>query len=379
LLKITHVITSLDNGGAEGVLYRLVAHDCGRHVHSVVSLMDMGRYGELLTRRGIQVYTLGMSRGRVRLSGLLKMAKLMRQLEPDVVQTWMYHADLLGGVCARVLRVGRIVWGIRGPFNRRRTSLSTRMVVWLCARLSYLIPNVIVANSEHALKAHVDVGYRRDRFLCIPNGYFPVKAPERGEASDRVFRQSVGVDESAVLLGMIARFDIYKDHAMLFRALKRLQESTLNCVCVLIGPGMDWDNGSLTRLIADQGLDSGVLRLLGARDDVVEVMRALDLHLLSSAAESFPNVLAEAMMVGTPCVTTDVGDAAMIVGDTGWIVPPGDDEAFANAIHAATREMRDNSRWAERRARSRERITNQFGFERMRDAFAGVWVGSIDE
>ena len=133
------------------------------------------------------------------------------------------------------------------------------------------------------------------------------------------------------------------------------------------------NNQELCRLIESQGVKDNVL-LLGERPDIPSVMNALDIHVLSSSfGEAFPNVLAEAMACGTPCVTTDVGDAAVIVGDTGWIVPTSNSELLANAISEAVAEMQDSEKWAVRRSMCRDRVVLNFSIERMVDNYHNVW------
>ena len=127
-MKIIHIITGLSNGGAEAALFRLVTCD-GNNYHEVISIMDAGYYGERLINSGVQVYTLNMSRGRVTVSGIVKLYKLLKMIQPDVVQTWMYHADLIGGISARLAGIRSVIWGIRGPFNRKLTSLQTKVTI----------------------------------------------------------------------------------------------------------------------------------------------------------------------------------------------------------------------------------------------------------
>jgi glycosyltransferase involved in cell wall biosynthesis len=135
---------------------------------------------------------------------------------------------------------------------------------------------------------------------------------------------------------------------------------------------MNVSNYELCRLVENQGVKNNVL-LLGERNDIPSVMNALDIHVLCSLGEAFPNVLAEAMACGTPCVTTDVGDAAIIVGDTGWIVPPSSSKLLANAISEAITEMQNAEKWGMRRSMCRDRVALNFSLERMVDNYHNVW------
>lgn len=354
------------------VLYRLCAHDTDNK-HYVISLMDRGKYGPLLEDAGVVVEHLGMPRGRVTFKGLVALWRFIRKLRPDVVQTWMYHADLIGGVIARLTGVRRILWGIRNSnLDARASSRTTILVARLCAFLSRYIPSVIVSCSQKAAAVHQSLGYMREKFVIIHNGY----SLEHLKPNDilRVrLRTEWGVEPSAALLGMVARFDPQKDHANLFAALERLKADGARFRCALIGMGMTKDNVALQELTATHGLAADIL-LLGQRDDIPAVMNALDLHILSSSyGEAFPNVLAEAMACGTPCVTTDVGDAALIVGKTGWIVNHCDSDELARAIAFALFEMHDVQQWRRRSEESRARINERFTLERMVANYQQVW------
>lgn len=369
-----HIITGLSDGGAEAVLYRLCAQDAGGR-HSVISLTDAGKYGPLLEEAlEVPVICLDMPRGRVTLSGLQRLWSALRTGKPDVVQTWMYHADLLGGVAARLAGRRNVVWGIHNttlePGKSRR---STMAVARVCAWLSGVVPRRIVCCAERSVTVHADLGYDRRRMRVVPNGYdLTVFRPDA--TAGAAVRRELGVDDNEALVGFVARHDPQKDHDTLLLALKALADRGLRPSCLLVGSGLDAANAPLVRRIDDLGL-SGQVRLLGRRNDIPAVMNALDLHLMSSAfGEAFPNVLAEAMACGTPCVSTDVGDAAAIVGDTGWIVPPRDPAALAQAVALALQE-RGAPSWARRRAAARERVETRFSIARMVDSYHAVWFG----
>lgn len=367
-----HIITGLNDGGAEAVLHRLCTHDIS-HRHVVVSLMDEGKYGPLLRAAGVEVYCLNLPRGQIRPGALWRLWRLLRQLKPDVVQTWMYHGDLVGGVMARLAGIRPVVWGIRhSTLVPGKSSPNTLRVARLSARLSRRVPQCIVACAERAVEVHTELGYEGSRMVVIPNGYDLANfAPN--DAARRSLRQEWCIPEGHALLGMVGRFDPQKDHANLLTALGQLQEAGSSFHCVLIGTEVTPDNTQLRELITRHGLE-GRVHLLGRRDDIPAVMNALDLHVLpSSFGEAFPNVLAEAMACGTPCVTTEVGDAARIVGKTGWVVPPSNPGRLAEALQEALAEWQDPNRWQPRQAAARQRIVDHFSIETMVKAYHQVW------
>lgn len=371
-MRILHVTTSLSDGGAEGVLYRLCTAST-QHRHIVVSLRDAGKYGLRLSQAGVVVHTLGMPGGRLRWRSLFKLWRLLRFERPDLVQTWMYHADLVGGVMARLSGVRALCWGIRNsdlqPGENKGTTI---LVARLCAWLSSWIPRRIVCCAERAATAHQAFGYDISRCVVIPNGYDVSHFRHVPETGLRL-RERLSVSTDQLLIGLVARFDPQKDHANLLEALARVRAVGWQFEVVLVGTGMTQENALLTERIARVGLADSI-HLLGRQDDIPAIMNALDLHVLSSLGEAFPNVLAEAMACGTPCVTTDVGDAALIVGDTGWVAPPGDPDALARAILEALSERHNAGRWAARQAAARTRIQEHFSLERMVKAYESLWV-----
>lgn len=369
--KVVHIITTLEDGGAEASLYRLCLAG-GNVQHHVISLMGLGKYGRLLEAATVSVSCLNMPAGRVTLRGLVRLWRTLRQLRPDVVQTWMYHSDLIGGVVARLAGIRNVNWGVHNSvLVPGQNARSTIVVAHLCARLSRIVPRTIICCARKAVEVHAALGYDTAAMRVVPNGYdltmFRPDAEQRA-----VVRAELGVGET-VLTGFVARFDPAKDHSNLLHALSILNRRG-NCPqCLLIGSGMEASNTALVALIDELQLSQRV-SLLGRRSDIPAVMNALDFHILSSSAEAFPNVIAEAMACGTPCISTDVGDATDIVGDSGWIVPPQDSEALAQAIEAAL-EARSASNWQARRVRARQWIAASFSLEQMRRGYYEIWQG----
>ncbi|MBO9327533.1 glycosyl transferase [Achromobacter pulmonis] len=372
-MRVMHVITGLGQGGAESVLLRLATYPEAAVEHTVVSLTDEGIYGERLRAAGVAVHALGMKRGRVSLGGFLALRALIARTRPDAVQTWMYHADLIGGLAARLAGVRAIAWGIRNSGEHlERSSRSARLVLRACALLSGWVPRAIVCAAQKAAERHADKGYRRDRLVVVSNGYDLSRYTPDEAARARV-RAQWGLADDAPVIGCVARWDPLKDHANLLRAIAALVRDGRDggLRCVLIGRGMAADNPELGALIDRLGLRERLV-LAGPSDDVPAAMNGLDLHVLSSCAEGFPNVVAEAMACGVYCVVTDVGDAAYIVGDTGVVVPPEQPEALARGIETALREVAARGR--ERAGQpARARVLERFDLARMVQSYIAVW------
>lgn len=371
-MKIMHIITGLNDGGAEAVLYRLCRHD-RTNEHHVVSLSDFGKYGPMLEAVGVPVTTLNMSSGHPSLLAFFCLVRLLRRIRPDVVQTWMYHADFFGGLAARVAVRRSVVWGIH--HTTLEPGKSKRTTIWIAkvlAKLSWWVPAKIVVCAQRAMDIHEALGYDRRKMRLIPNGY-DLADYRPGLDLEGEFQARLRPTRSIPLIGTVGRFDPQKDHVNLLDALAILRDRGVLFECVFVGTGLDQSNLQLTESIAQRGLSEQV-KLLGRRNDIPQIMDALDLHVLPSAyGEAFPNVVAEAMACGTPCVVTDVGDAAYIVGDTGWVVPPRDATALAKALALAIDEWADESARCERSSRARSRISDNFGIDRMVRAYVAVW------
>lgn len=370
-LHVTHIISGLGQGGAETVLYRLLTAPNQQHRHTVISMTDQGVFGARLEAAGIEVVTLGMPSGRLTPHGLWRLYKILREQRPDVVQTWMYHADLIGGVVARLAGIRAVAWGIRNSgANLYTSSRAARAIAWLCARLSGVVPALIVSCAEEAARRHQRWGYRADRMLVIPNGYDLARWEPDGTARERV-RNEWGVTPATPVLGSVARWNPLKDHKNLLEGLALAAKHHPQLRCVLVGQDMSPDNAALMALIDRLQLRDKII-MLGRREDVPAIMNALDVHVLSSKAEGFPNVVAEAMAAETACVVTRVGDAAYIVGEHGWVVEPGNPSALAEGMLKAVNALSTPQLQAQLKE-GRLRVGRLFSLEAMVGAYDAAW------
>jgi len=377
-MHIVHVITSLYPGGAQSALVRLCMNDDGNK-HTVITMIGGGDLEDDLREKGISVESLGFSQKGGLASGILTLWKLLRAHRPDLVQTWMYHPDLIGGICARLAGVKHVCWGIRHTrLENGQSSLSSILSAKLCAKLSGLIPTRIVCCAHEALRIHELLGYRSEKMTVVPNGYdlssfYPYSKEELVPISGLAY-----ISDDVPVLGMVGRYNAQKDHLNLLKALAELKERSVGFVCLLVGEGLDSKNESLSCAISDLGLGSHV-QLLGLSSNIPAIMNRLDLHVLSSSfGEAFPNVVAEAMACGTPCVGTDVGDTALIIGSHGWVVPPRDHVLLADAMQSAINEHQNSpALWSMRQRSSVDHIRTNFTIDKMVSSFDSIWADCI--
>lgn len=330
--KLLFITTGTGIGGAERMLARLVeSMDADRFAVEVLSLTELGPVGEEMKRHGLAVRSIGVP---ARISGgvhaLVRLGKEIRRARPDVVQTWMYHADLLGGIAARACGVP-VVWGVRqSNLDPRRSKRSTILVSRACARLSGRVPVRILCCSKAAIATHVALGYDEKKMLYVPNGFDADAFAPDPKASAR-FRELHRIPADAPIIGNLSRFDPQKDIETFLNAAARYVRRRADCRFVLAGRGMNPENAQLRALLDDAGISSSFL-LLGEVDDVRNVLCAFDILTLTSAyGEGFPNVVGEAMLCRIPCVVTNIGDSASIVGEEGVVVEPGSPRAVAEA------------------------------------------------
>lgn len=332
-MKVALVITNLATGGAEAMLLKLLQHlDRTRFQPTVISLVGMGEVGPRIAALGVPVHVVGMRRGGVpHPLALYRVAQLLRQFRPDVVHTWMYHADLLGGLAARLAGCPRVIWCLRqSNLSKSENKRSTLWVAKACALLSGAVPAQILSCSVRAKAVHADLGYRGDKIHVIPNG-FELDRFQPNAAARASVRAELGLPANAPLVGLVARYDSQKNHAGFVQAAAQVAAQLPQVHFVLAGAGVDAANAALQQAIAAHGMQH-CMHLLGRRDDVPRLMAALDVLASSSHGEAFPNVLGEAMACGVPCVVTDVGDSAEIVGNTGRVVAVGDMAALAQQL-----------------------------------------------
>ena len=313
------------------MLFRLLKQmDSELFENRVVSLLPPGPLSDMIADLGIPIQSLQMAHGRPSLQALYRLLKWQREYNPHIIQSWLYHADLMGYISGRLAGIPAVVWNVRSSdMDMSRYNIFSGLTVRACAALSKN-PQAVVVNSQAGLRYHEQIGYQPRRWVHIPNG-IDIDHYKPDTSAAETIRIELGLSSSDLLIGYVARYDPMKGHDTFLWAANIFVEQHPQARFILCGANADWDNQELVSLVDSMGLRNWVY-LLGRRTDVADLNSAFDIATSASAfGEGFSNVIAEAMACGTPCVVTDVGDSADIVADTGIVVPVKQPEKMAAA------------------------------------------------
>ncbi len=372
-MRILHIITGLGNGGAENTLYKVCKYDT-KNKHIVISITTKGKYFSILKDMGVEVYSLNLKFYNI--SKLVKLIKLINFLKPDILQTWLIMGDLLGSILGKLAGVKNIVWNIHfSNLKIDSSKLRNILIIKILSKLSFYIPKRIIVVSKDGLKNCKKLGYCKKKLIFIPNGY-ELTIFNYNKNKEYLFRKKLKIQKQLPILGNVSRFDPIKDHDMLLKALSIVRKKR-NFLCILVGLNMNKKNKVLINKIKELNLYQNII-LLGSKNNIPEIMNGLDLHILTSISEAFPNVVVEAMACQTPCIATNVGDCAFIIGKTGWLVPPKNPIKLAKVLENALSEI-GSQKWNKRRKQSRERIKKNFHIDRMIKSLNNLWSQILDK
>ncbi len=369
-MKIIHIITSLNVGGAEQALKRLLLTiPDAQHNTLVISLKNLGKIGDELQSNGFKVVALNMRSFFTFSVGIIRIYRIIREFKPEIVQTWLYHADLIGGVVAKISGVRCVIWGIRTT-ELKKGSYLTALIRKALSRLSYVIPTKIVCVAEASRKKHIALGYDASKMVVIGNG-FDLSLLQSIPEQIKMLRKEWGFVEGEIVIGVLGRLSQVKGQDLFIKAAGMLARDYPNIRFLMIGKGLEPANHELIAWINATGFMDRFI-LAGERHDAPICLGAMDVFCLPSRSEGFPNALGEAMVMGLPCVSTDVGDARVLLGDTGLLVQKDDSEALTIGLKQIL-DMSQDERMA-LGERAKLRVHSEFTLEQTRKKFEAVYA-----
>jgi len=367
-----HVITGTNVGGAERVLSRLIARTQSRGIgYQVISLVSRGPVADDIEREGVRVVDLAVSRNYPSPFCLWRVAQIIRRFKPDAIHTWMYHANLIGGLAAALVRQAPVIWGIHhttllGRQSKRRTICVDRA----CAALSGFVPYKIVYCAREARRVHEARGYDPVKGQVIVNGVdTSVFRPD--PTARLALRRELAVAADCAIVGLASRYDPQKDHPNFIDAASIVARRVKNVHFVLCGDGVDSNNHQLTSAIRRANLVRRV-HLLGRVAAMPRLLAAWDVACSSSYGEALPVAILEAMSCGVPCVVTAVGDLGEVVGGAGLVVPPHRPRALAEGVEELL--LADPNRLRQLSDSSRHRVEDRYSLSQMTDAYLALYA-----
>lgn len=373
-IKLTHIITGLNTGGAEIMLYKL-SESMNKDLFkiNVISLSGKGQLNKEFERIGIEVKNCNITFLRL-FSGLFSLYRYLKLSKPDIVQTWLYHSDFLGGIFSFLVGVKHIVWNIRGSYiGFKLNKFHTYLIIYINSLLSRFIPEFIISNSYECINIFSSIGYKRDIFKFIPNGFDTTKFSQNKEFRN-LLRNELQIPKHAKLIGYFARFDVQKNHYGFIKIASKIKEKFPNVYFLLAGTSIDYFNTKLLEWIDNFHLRSS-FRLLGRREDIYKVNSALDLYLSPSHGEGFPNSIGEAMSCGVPCIATNVGDCRQIINNDDLISEADDLEDLINKSLIALNW--NEERFNKQSLLARERIKQFYSIERIKITYEEFYKSLI--
>ncbi|XJS11009.1 glycosyltransferase [Aerococcaceae bacterium WGS1372] len=329
MINIVHIITGLGSGGAENMLYKVIKYsDKNKYKHIVISLTDKGTVGKKIELLDVEVIELNLS-----LSNSIQSFSKLRSIvkNQDVVNTWLYHADLIGYFVTRFLNDKKLIWNIRhSDLSKKSNQKSILVIAKINAFLSKNI-DVITFNSDKAIDTHTAYGYRNKNMIVVPNGFETEKFQFNPEVRLET-REKLKIKKNEKVFITVGRWHLQKDYYTLLKALEKVNKKSTSYKMIMIGTDLDWDNKELREEVYNRNLQENVI-LLGIKNNINDYLSAADCYISSSFGESFSNSIGEAMACQLDLIVTDVGDSKKIVSDTGVVVPPVEPEIMAEEIY----------------------------------------------
>ena len=368
-VETVFITSSLALGGSEKTLFNLCKNLKNKKIF-IINLSTKQFFSEKIEKEGISLYNCKINK----LNFIIKFIKiiyLIVQLKPKVIQTWMYHADLLSIFLKIIFPFTKIFWGVRNGSKELKTS--TKLIISFLAIFSYIVPFKIISCSNSATRMHKDIGYKSSKLITINNGV-DIEIFKNQSKLRTLFRKQYAIDKSSILFSMVARWSPQKDHLTVLKAFNILSNDIkTTCYLFMAGTNIDEKNNSLLNEINNIKSKKNIY-LLGEIDKIETLYNSADINILcAKRGEGFPNILCEAMACGTPCIATNSGDALQIVGDFGFIIQENTVSQLVDAMRRSISEMSNQDDWNRKKINSIDHIKKQYSMEEMVDKYSKIW------
>ena len=380
-MKILHVINSLKKGGAEGNLFRLCKFHKKKYKTkidiTILTLIDNGFYETELRKLGIKVYSLKIN-PKSKLSDLIKkihkLRKLILNLSPDIIQSWMYHSNFLTLFVPKKF-YSKVFWNIR--HSELNFKISKKMTIFLsliCGIFSRFVPKKIIYCSERSIEFHEKkLFYSKRKTVLIYNGYnhktyFPSKKLRLK------FRKKYKIKNKQFILGYAGRYAKQKNIPSLLSAFSKVKEKYRSILLFMAGKDINFKNKELINYINDLGIKNNVI-FLNEQKNLLKFYNGIDLLVLTSFSESFPNVLPESMLCSTPVLSSDAGCSKKIIDKSGFVMSNNDEQSTFKYLNKVIQfNIKNKKKWEYLKKKTRLQIINEFSISKMSKEYLLNWI-----
>ena len=362
-MRIILLTGQLGLGGAERQLVELAKalHQHGEQV-SVVVFYGQGALDDELSEAGIPLISIE-KKGRWDWFGTFRRLRaVVREIQPDVLHSYLTTPNIMAGLLKFFAPNVQVVFGVRNTSVPHEKNQLYRRFVDACETRLAKRANLSVSNSEAGRNDVIARGFPAKRTIVIPNG-IDIERFQPDEQRRKRAREALNLQPDQPLIGLIGRLEPQKQHPLFLQAAALVAQRQPQARFLCLGRSTPERLNELKSLTDQLGL-SGRLQWLEPRNDIETIMSALDILCLPSSAEGFPNVVAEAMACGVPCVVTNVGDSAKLVGDLGLVVEPGDVQGLASAFETMLASVVDEN-WPKKAVLLRQRIVQNYTIEKL--------------
>ena len=380
-MKIVHIITSLNKGGAEGNLYRLCKFHKKKYQNkidiSVITLISKGFYENELKKVGINVLSLKINKTLNlfnTLKKILKFRAIIKKKNPDIIQSWMYHSNFITLFLPKIF-YKKIFWNIRHTkLNLKFSKKLTILLSLVCGLFSKYVPKKIIYCSDISIRFHENYYfYSKKKTVLINNGfsnntYYPSKNIRTK------FRKKNKINNTDIVLGFAGRYVLEKNINSLLIAFLKIIKKYNNIKLYMVGKDINYSNHELKKNIFNLNIENNVF-FLNEQKNLLEFYNGIDLLILPSLSESFPNVVAESMLCSTPVLSSDVGCSRQIIGNYGFIMDKNDFLSISNHVIKIINIIHNKkNEWKQFKKNSKIKIIQEFSEKKMADKYLKEWV-----
>ncbi len=333
--RVLHLIQSLDSGGCENMLLRTLPRMTAHFEHTIMTLKERGELAPQFEAQGIMVKQAPVTLSLLGYNGGRALARAIATLQPDIVLTYLFHADVFGRQFLQPHISAPVI-----PFLRTTHNFSRYWPARLFEKLTRNKVRRYFANSDAVKEFYVSqIGAAPQKFIIIPNG---IDIPAMRKTADTPPEKPLPITEKSQVITCVANLAPNKGHATLVAAFDAVATTFPDAALLLVGEGEE--RAKLESQIAASSAPDRI-HLLGRRSDVPQILKHTDIFVLPTLFEGLSNALQEAMAMGCACITTDIPENRQLIepGKTGVLVPPQDVAALQTALrelleHNAQRE-----------------------------------------